>query len=134
MELKWYENVNAGTGKRFWWTQRDKLGNCFEIYGTTEKKFVLFVNGAANSEYGALTDAQKAATHMWDVCRPQQFRSLEMLDGPWRNDACIGYAQMAMRRAGLDERTIWKALKELNRCFDDVSVEEAGAYYAGGGR
>ena len=35
MELKWYENVNTGTGKRFWWTQRDKFGNCFEIYGNT---------------------------------------------------------------------------------------------------
>ena len=39
MELKWYENVNAGTGKRFWWTQRDKLGNCFEIYGKEVRAF-----------------------------------------------------------------------------------------------
>ena len=32
---------------------------------------------------------------------------------------------MAMRNAGLSEKTQRKVLDELTRCFDDVSVEDA---------
>lgn len=56
------------------------------------------------------------------------------MDGPWRNDACMGYALMAMQRAGLDEGTIRKVLGELYWCFDDTSVEDAAKYLAGGGK
>lgn len=55
------------------------------------------------------------------------------IEGPWRNDACMGYALMAMRRAGLDEETIRKVLMELHWCFDDTSVEAAAEYLTGGG-
>ena len=41
------------------------------------------------------------------------------------NAACIGYCVMAMRNAGLSEKTQSKVLDELTRCFDDVSVEAA---------
>ena len=41
------------------------------------------------------------------------------------NAACIGYCAMAMRNAGLSEKTQRKVLDELARCFDDVSVEDA---------
>ena len=47
------------------------------------------------------------------------------LNGPWSNAACIGYCAMAMRNAGLSEKTQRKVLDELTRCFDDVSVEDA---------
>ena len=47
------------------------------------------------------------------------------LNGPWSNAACIGYCAMAMRNAGLSEKTQCKVLDELTRCFDDVSVEDA---------
>lgn len=50
-------------------------------------------------------------------------------DGPWRNDACKGYAIMAMKRAGLDDDTISKVSSAMTDCFDDTSVEEAGRYY-----
>ena len=56
------------------------------------------------------------------------------INGPWRNDACMGYALMAMQRAGVDEDAIRKILMELHRCFDDVSVEEAAEYLVGGRR
>lgn len=56
------------------------------------------------------------------------------MDGPWRNDACMGYSLMAMQRAGLDEGTIRKVLGELYWCFDDTSVEDAAKYLAGGGK
>lgn len=40
-------------------------------------------------------------------------------------EACIGYCVMAMRNAGLSEKTQRKVLDELTQCFDDVSVEDA---------
>lgn len=53
-------------------------------------------------------------------------------DGPWRNDACKGYAIMAMKRAGLDDDTICKVSSAMTDCFDDTTVEAAGQYYAKG--
>ena len=49
-------------------------------------------------------------------------------DGPWRNDACLGYAYLAMKRTGLEEDTIRKVLDEMVQQFDLVSVEEAAAF------
>lgn len=46
-------------------------------------------------------------------------------DGPWRNDACLGYARIGMERQGLDQKTIQAVLLEINRAFDDLAVEEA---------
>lgn len=57
---------------------------------------------------------------------------LRYLDGPWRNDACKGYAIMAMERAGLDEETITRVSKQMTYCFDDTTVEEAARHYYGG--
>lgn len=66
----------------------------------------------------------------------QEGRSEMMLamlgDGPWRNDACKGYAIMAMKRAGLDDDTICKVSSAMTDCFDDTTVEAAGQYYARG--
>lgn len=54
---------------------------------------------------------------------------LRFLDGPWRNDACVGYAMMAMRRTGVDDDTIQKVVHQMRWCFDDTTVEEAAAYF-----
>lgn len=62
-----------------------------------------------------------------------RFDPFRYLDGPWRNDACMGYALMAMHRAGVDGKTVGKVMAQLNWCFDDTTVEEAANYYAGGG-
>lgn len=59
---------------------------------------------------------------------------LRYLDGPWRNDACMGYAVMAMQRAGLDAKTIKRVMSEMTWCFDDTTVDEAARYYCKGGR
>jgi hypothetical protein len=53
-------------------------------------------------------------------------------DGPWRNDACIGYAIMAMKRAGLDDEAIRKVIGAMTVCFDDTTVDAAGQYYTKG--
>ena len=50
-------------------------------------------------------------------------------NGPWRNDACMGYSLKAMRDAGIDEELIKKAMRCLDRSFDDVSVEEAAQFW-----
>lgn len=51
------------------------------------------------------------------------------LDGPWRNDACMGYAIMAMQRAGLDAGTIQRVMVQMKWCFDDTTVKEAAKVY-----
>lgn len=56
----------------------------------------------------------------------------QMIEGPWNNDACKGYAIMAMERAGLDAETIGKVSATMTTCFDDTSVDEAGRYYVKG--
>lgn len=50
-------------------------------------------------------------------------------NGPWRNDACMGYALKAMRDADIDEALISKTMGYFNRIFDDISVEEAAEIY-----
>ena len=54
---------------------------------------------------------------------------LRYLDGPWRNDACLGYAFMAMRDAGVDEGIIRKVMKQMALCFNDFTVSEAAEYF-----
>lgn len=56
----------------------------------------------------------------------------QMLDGPWNNDACKGYAIMAMERAGLDYETTCKVVAKMADCFDDTTVEGAARYYCKG--
>lgn len=57
---------------------------------------------------------------------------LEYLEGPWRNDACMGYALLAMRREGIDEETIRNVMAQMYWCFDEMSVEAAADYYCNG--
>lgn len=52
-------------------------------------------------------------------------RMLANLNGPWSNAACMGYCLIAMRRANLRPDAQRWVLMELERCFDDVSVEDA---------
>lgn len=47
------------------------------------------------------------------------------LNGPWRNDACMGYALIAMQQAGLSKKDILAVLGLMEGNFDFVSVEEA---------
>lgn len=56
----------------------------------------------------------------------------QMIEGPWNNDACKGYAIMAMERAGLDPETIRKVSGAMTGCFDDTTVAEADRYYVKG--
>ena len=81
-----------------------------------------------NSMY--ITLPEKTVERIKQEGRSEMMFSM-MFDGPWRNDACKGYAIMAMRRASLDKGTIEKVSAALTDCFDDTSVEAAGRYYMG---
>lgn len=59
---------------------------------------------------------------------------LRYLDGPWRNDACMGYAIMAMQRAGLSDKQIEKVMDAMVWCFDDTTVDEAAKHLRENGR
>ncbi len=52
--------------------------------------------------------------------------AIKDINGPWSNAACMGYCRMAMKSAGVDEKTQNDVLRELHFCMDTVSVEEAG--------
>lgn len=54
---------------------------------------------------------------------------LRYLDGPWRNDACLGYALMAMIDAGIDEETINTVMNQMDACFDETTVREAADFF-----
>lgn len=47
----------------------------------------------------------------------------------WSNDACKGYAILAMRAAGLKKPQIKKVLQEMRWTFDEVSIEKAEQAY-----
>lgn len=64
--MKWYEYRDRKTGELVWWTQRDKLGNCFEIRELLfSRRLRLFVNEVAKKDYDALIEAQRAARAEW---------------------------------------------------------------------
>lgn len=50
---------------------------------------------------------------------------LKDLNGPWSNAACMGYCLIAMRRAHICRSPQLRVLRELELCFDDVSIEDA---------
>ena len=52
--------------------------------------------------------------------------AIKDINGPWSKAACMGYCRMAMKSAGVDEKTQNDVLRELHFCMDTVSVEEAG--------
>lgn len=43
----------------------------------------------------------------------------------WNNNACGGYAILAMQRADIGPQTIRRVLEEMRGVFDAVSVDEA---------
>lgn len=50
---------------------------------------------------------------------------LTWISGPWRTDACEGYALLAMERMGMDAETIWKFRMFLCEVMKYVDIEDA---------
>lgn len=43
----------------------------------------------------------------------------------WSNDACVGYCQLAMEKAGITQDQAAEVLRQLRKTFDEVSIPEA---------
>lgn len=53
----------------------------------------------------------------------------DMVTEPWSNDACRGYAIMAMENCGFQPKDIEKVVAELYEVFDIRAVREAADHY-----
>ncbi len=62
--MKLYETFDYRTKQNYWWTQRDKNSNCFEIR-QSGGKFVLLVNEIKHSIFNSLIDAEAKTEEMW---------------------------------------------------------------------
>lgn len=60
---------------------------------------------------------------------PANIEELRWLEGPWRNDACLGYIVDAMERLNYDKHEIYTVLLSVKACFDDTTVEEAAKHW-----
>lgn len=107
-----------------------RFGGAFICYDYREA----FTSSIPNGE--ALANRVAALLEQYNIVPVERggmtVRRHELFDGPWSNDACRGYAIMAMKGAGVDEETIKKVMLELHREFDWTSVEEAAEYYRKG--
>lgn len=65
-KIKWYNSRDAENGTIYWWTQRDRNGNSFEIrQRLLSKRFRLFANEIKRSDHDSLIEAQRAARDLW---------------------------------------------------------------------
>ena len=65
MKMKLYETYDYRTKKKYWWTQRDKNTNCFEIRQMENGKVRLFINETEHEDYDTLIDAERVIKEMW---------------------------------------------------------------------
>lgn len=49
----------------------------------------------------------------------------------WTNEACLGYAIMAMERQNLSRQQIQVVVDAMSRCFDQFTIKEAIKHYCG---
>ena len=63
--MKLYETYDYRTKKKYWWTQRDKNTNCFEIRQMENGKVRLFINETEHEDYDTLIDAERVIKEMW---------------------------------------------------------------------
>lgn len=52
-----------------------------------------------------------------------------MLSQSWSNNACCGYAIMAMENCGFSSENIQRVMAELHEVFDCRDLEEAEVHY-----
>jgi len=64
--MKLYETYDYKTKKCFWWTQRDKNTNCYEIrQEENSKKFCLLINDIRTEIFDTFTEAEKKIKELW---------------------------------------------------------------------
>lgn len=65
MKYKLYETYDYRTKKKYWWTQRDKSTNCYEIRIADSGKCVLLVNEIATQTFDNFNEAERKIREMW---------------------------------------------------------------------
>lgn len=63
--MKLYETYDCKTKKKYWWTQRDKNNNCFEIRKLDNGKFLLLINEIGTETFDTLIEAEQKIKEMW---------------------------------------------------------------------
>lgn len=65
-KMKLYETYDYRTKKKYWWTQRDKNNNCYEIRQLDiSKKYRLLVNEIEMETIDTFNDAVKKVEVLW---------------------------------------------------------------------
>lgn len=69
--MKLYETYDIHTHKIYWWTQRDKNNNCYEIRQASNKfmtkKFLLYINEHYNKAFETFAEAENKIKELWEV-------------------------------------------------------------------
>ena len=65
MKTKLYETYDYRTKKNYWWTQRDKNTNCFEIRQLDNGKVLLLINEIPNKTFDYFNEAVNKINEMW---------------------------------------------------------------------
>ena len=64
--MKLYETYDPREKKKYWWTQRDKNSNCFEIRKTEfPKKFCLLINEIETEYFDTFNEAETKIKELW---------------------------------------------------------------------
>lgn len=54
---------------------------------------------------------------------------LKMGESEWNNHACLGYAILGAKEAGMSEEQVRELIRSIYNQFDFISVDEAGDVY-----
>lgn len=65
MKMKLYETYDYKTKKKYWWTQRDKNNNCFEIRQLDNGKFLLLINETETETIDTFNEVERKIKEMW---------------------------------------------------------------------
>ena len=64
--LKLYETYDFRKKETYWWTQRDRNTNCYEIRKLSiSKKFCLYINEIAKEEFDTFNEAERRIKELW---------------------------------------------------------------------
>ena len=63
--MKLYETYDYRSKRKYWWTQRDKNTNCFEIRKQDNGTFLLLVNEIETATYNTFNEAERKIKEMW---------------------------------------------------------------------
>ena len=64
-KMKLYKTFDYATRKHYWWTQRDKNTNCYEIRQNDKNRFALLINEIKAETFKSLNEAERRIKELW---------------------------------------------------------------------